>query len=63
VISFVRVRVISLFTDVVKSDFFFALICLVKNLTNCSWTSGKPETSCKIILDNYNADPLFVLER
>jgi len=60
VIEFGTVRVIALSTDVAKADFFFALISDVKMITFEYWTSAPRETSCKIIHDNYNADPLFV---
>lgn len=53
-------RVIALSTDVVKADSFFALISDVKLITMKYWTSAQRETSCKIIHDKYNADPLFV---
>ena len=53
-------RVIALSTDVAKADFFFALISDVEMITFEYWTSAERETSCKIIHDNYNADPLFV---
>jgi hypothetical protein len=57
------VRVIALFTDVAKADFFFALISDDKMITFDYWTNAKRETSCKIIRDKYNADPLFLFER
>jgi hypothetical protein len=60
VIGFGTVRVIALSTDVAKADFFFALTSDVEMITFEYWTSAERETSCKIIHDNYNADPLFV---
>ena len=59
-IEFGTVRVIALSTDVAKADFFFALTSDVEMITFEYWTSAERETSCKIIHDNYNADPLFV---
>ena len=61
VILFGSARVIALFTRVVKTVFFFAFVSDVKIITKWNWTSEIRETSCKIIHDKYNADPLFVL--
>lgn len=55
-------RVSVLFTDVAKADFVFELFCDVEMIINHSWTSETRETSCKKLLDKYNADPLFVRE-
>jgi len=59
-IEFGTVRVIALSTDVVKAGFFFALSSDVEMIIFAYWTSAQRETSCKIIHDKYNADPLFV---
>jgi hypothetical protein len=61
-LSIATMRVSVLFTDVAKVDFFLALFCDVEMIINQSWTSETRETSCKKLLDKYNADPLFVRE-
>ena len=61
-LSLATVRVSVLFTHVAKADLVFALICDDKMIINHRWTNIMRETSCKKLLDKYNADPLFVRE-